>query len=47
MDALLELDTKASVDEFLRGTTTANVDARFDRRFTEVQREMQSRDGAA
>ena len=46
MDALLMLETKASVDEFLRGTTTARVDARFDRRFKEVKRDIESRDSA-
>lgn len=46
MDALLMLETRASVDEFLRGTTTAPVDARFDRRFKEVQRDVESRDSA-
>ena len=46
MDALLKLETKASVDEFLRGTTTALVDARFDRRFKEFQRDVESRDSA-
>lgn len=45
MDALLELETKASVDEFLRGTTVI-VDSRLDRRFKESQRDLQSRDGA-
>ena len=46
MDALLMLETKASVDEFLRGTTTGRVDARFDRRFKEVKRDIESRDSA-
>lgn len=44
MDGLLTLETRASVDEFLRGTTTALVDARFDHRFKEFQRDIESRD---
>ncbi|MGI8915281.1 MAG: hypothetical protein ACR2JY_16090 [Chloroflexota bacterium] len=47
MDALLDLETKASVDEFLGGTIAVAVDARFDRRFTEMQRDLQNRDGAS
>jgi hypothetical protein len=47
MDALLDLETRASVDEFLRGTTTSLVDARFDGGFKEAQRDLQGRDGAS
>ena len=45
MDALLELETKASVDEYLQSTTLL-VDSRFDRRFRDTQRDGQRRDGA-
>lgn len=45
MDALLELETKASVDEYLQSTTLL-VDSRFDRRFRDTQRDGQRRDSA-
>lgn len=46
MDALIELETRASVDEFLRGTSVVS-DTRLDRRFDQIKRDLQSRDGAA
>jgi hypothetical protein len=41
MDALLELETRASVEEFLRGTPVL-TDAPFDRPFSELEREKRS-----
>jgi hypothetical protein len=46
MDALLELETKASVDEYLQNSATLVVDSSFDRRFRDTQRDGQRRDGA-
>jgi hypothetical protein len=45
MDALLELETKASVDEYLQNSATLVVDSSFDRRFRDTQRDGQRRDG--
>lgn len=44
MDALLELETKASVEEFLRGTPVL-ADQTLDRPFHELRREQQEQNG--
>ena len=44
MDALLELETKASVDEFLRGTPVL-PEAPFDRPFSDLERDRRAGNG--
>lgn len=45
MDALLELETQASVEEFLRGTPIL-ADTNFDRPFSELRPEQQEQNGS-
>lgn len=44
MDALLELETQASVDEFLRGTPVL-ADNSYDRPFSQFGRQLPASDG--